>query len=185
MRASARLLRYLAQEHGIPLDREHVLAHSTLDPEDRDDPGPHFDWDYYLHLARSDVDSLSSRGDAVVELAKALGLVPRPVERPSFKDVDADDPRLPWIETARQAGLVSGYPDGSFRPERAIDRQTLAQIIWRGAKLPPGATVPGLEEGDDAAELLTREAMRTIVARVRALHWGVNGNLGRLLNPGG
>ncbi|WEH12676.1 N-acetylmuramoyl-L-alanine amidase [Streptomyces sp. VNUA24] len=56
-RASARLVRYLADRHGIPLDRQHILGHDTVPgpttaavPGMHTDPGPYWDWRHYFEL---------------------------------------------------------------------------------------------------------------------------------------
>lgn len=49
-RSSAKLTRYLADQHGIPLDREHIIGHSEAPGNDHTDPGPNWDWDTYMSL---------------------------------------------------------------------------------------------------------------------------------------
>lgn len=62
--ASARLVRSITERHGIPRDRTHIIAHAEVphptNPNRRGgrsghtDPGPYWDWDYYMTLVRSD-----------------------------------------------------------------------------------------------------------------------------------
>jgi hypothetical protein len=56
-RSSARLVRYLALRHGVPLDRAHIIGHDnvpgTLPTTVRgmhEDPGPFWDWARYFEL---------------------------------------------------------------------------------------------------------------------------------------
>jgi hypothetical protein len=56
-RASAKLVRYLADKHDIPLDRAHILGHDNVPgttpdtlPDMHDDPGPYWDWAHYFDL---------------------------------------------------------------------------------------------------------------------------------------
>jgi hypothetical protein len=56
-RSSARLVRYLALKHAVPLDRAHILGHDnvpgTLPTTVRnmhEDPGPFWDWAHYFQL---------------------------------------------------------------------------------------------------------------------------------------
>lgn len=56
-RASAALVRHLAEEHGIPLDRAHIMGHDQVPgtlPGSTEgvhwDPGPYWDWDHYFEL---------------------------------------------------------------------------------------------------------------------------------------
>lgn len=58
-RSSAKLVRYLAEKYDIPLDRQHIVAHEQyhgLTPARaklmHNDPGPYWDWDYYMSLLR-------------------------------------------------------------------------------------------------------------------------------------
>ncbi|KUN05918.1 amidase [Streptomyces yokosukanensis] len=56
-RSSARLVRYLSREYGIPLDRQHILGHDNVPgpttstiPGMHTDPGPYWDWRHYFQL---------------------------------------------------------------------------------------------------------------------------------------
>lgn len=56
-RSSAALVRHLAAEHGIPLDRAHVIGHDQVPgilpgytKNVHWDPGPYWDWDHYFEL---------------------------------------------------------------------------------------------------------------------------------------
>lgn len=62
--ASARLVRDITTRYGIPRDRTHIIAHGEVpDPSNPNhfggrsghtDPGPFWDWDYYMTLVRSE-----------------------------------------------------------------------------------------------------------------------------------
>ena len=54
MRASARLTRWLCDTYGIPVDRQHIIAHGEVPgaARRRHDPGRFFNWDLYLRLIR-------------------------------------------------------------------------------------------------------------------------------------
>lgn len=56
-RSSARLVKYLSEKYGIPLDRQHILGHDTVPgpttgtiPGMHTDPGPYWDWRHYFEL---------------------------------------------------------------------------------------------------------------------------------------
>jgi hypothetical protein len=49
-RASAGLTRYLADKWGIPRDRAHIMGHNEVPGNDHTDPGPYWDWNYYISL---------------------------------------------------------------------------------------------------------------------------------------
>jgi N-acetyl-anhydromuramyl-L-alanine amidase AmpD len=57
-RSTARLVRYLAQRYGIPLDREHVVGHDDVPGPGAAfqagmhwDPGPYWNWSHFMRLA--------------------------------------------------------------------------------------------------------------------------------------
>lgn len=52
-RASAELVRHLAAAYDVPLDRQHIVGHGELKPT-KPDPGPPWDWDYYMRLVRGE-----------------------------------------------------------------------------------------------------------------------------------
>jgi hypothetical protein len=76
-RSSATLVRYLAREYGVPLDRAHIIGHDQVPgittaniPGMHWDPGPYWDWEHYMKLLGSPIGNergaaASSRGDVV------------------------------------------------------------------------------------------------------------------------
>ncbi|MFJ2082598.1 N-acetylmuramoyl-L-alanine amidase [Micromonospora chokoriensis] len=49
-RASAALTRSLATKYGIPKDRAHIIGHNEVPGATHTDPGPNWNWTYYLQL---------------------------------------------------------------------------------------------------------------------------------------
>ena len=47
-RSSAALTANIADDHGIPKDREHIVGHSEVPGNDHTDPGENWDWDLYM-----------------------------------------------------------------------------------------------------------------------------------------
>lgn len=76
-----------------------------------------------------------SRDQMAVYLARALAggeeAVPPGPEQPFFPDVPADYWAYRHIEYVRQAGVVSGYPDGLYWPGITLDRGQMAVFIAR------------------------------------------------------
>ena len=80
----------------------------------------------------------------------------------------ADEHSIPWwalqeVLAARQAGLVNGYPDGSFRPYQAVTRRELSLIFanWQNSELEnlfPGETL-------QPDRLITRAEAAAVLAR--------------------
>jgi hypothetical protein len=52
--SSAALTRTVAQQYGIPLDRAHIIGHVEVPGADHTDPGPCWDWAYYMQLVTGD-----------------------------------------------------------------------------------------------------------------------------------
>ncbi len=52
-RASAGLTRYLTDKWRIPRDRAHIIGHNEAPGNDHTDPGPHWNWNYYMSLVNS------------------------------------------------------------------------------------------------------------------------------------
>lgn len=86
-----------------------------------------------LETYPSKPDAPLDRGNLAYLLVQSLGLNRELPLRPSFSDVPREHPLWAWIESARRAGLINGYPDGSFRPDGAITRAELAAMVSRAA----------------------------------------------------
>ena len=71
--------------------------------------------------------------NAVEDLVYLRGLSPvtpaRPDRPKSFADVPSDHMYAQAINDFRSKGYVRGYSDGTFRPERAVSRAEIAQIL--------------------------------------------------------
>jgi N-acetylmuramoyl-L-alanine amidase len=48
--ASAQVTAYACSTYGFTCDRSHVVGHSEVPGNDHTDPGPYWDWDYYMAL---------------------------------------------------------------------------------------------------------------------------------------
>jgi hypothetical protein len=58
--------------------------------------------------------------------------------RPTFTDSNPGDWHFPYIETAVARGVVSGYADGTFRPNSPVTRGQLCKMIVLARGWPPG-----------------------------------------------
>ena len=54
---------------------------------------------------------------------------------PHFFDVRSDNPFYPYVETAANANIVSGYEDRTFRPYTYVTRGQLSKIVVSAAIL--------------------------------------------------
>lgn len=68
-----------------------------------------------------------TRSAFIVEMASALHLQPAPSAVQVFKDLPASNPSFGLIMAAYQAGWISGFPDGTFRPGDALTREQVAK----------------------------------------------------------
>ncbi|TYB68969.1 N-acetylmuramoyl-L-alanine amidase [Nonomuraea sp. PA05] len=71
-RASARLVKYLAAKHDIPLNRAHILGHDNVPgttPQTvagmHEDPGPYWDWEHYFELMNKPFKAVKD-GDSII-----------------------------------------------------------------------------------------------------------------------
>jgi hypothetical protein len=82
--ASAHLAASICSRWGVPMDRAHVIGHYQVpDPDHpglfggdahRTDPGPYWDWNYYIGLAASYADALPSPPRMMVDPVATNGL---------------------------------------------------------------------------------------------------------------
>ena len=61
---------------------------------------------------------------------EAAGAEDNQEEESPFTDVDVTHPSFAAIRWARNSGVVSGYPDGTFRPDASITREEIAVLLW-------------------------------------------------------
>lgn len=52
-RSSAALTRHLCDRHGIPKTRTNIVGHNEVPGNDHTDPGPHWNWNFYMQLVNS------------------------------------------------------------------------------------------------------------------------------------
>lgn len=62
-------------------------------------------------------------------------------EAASFSDIGPTDTLKPIVEELNDKGIVSGYPDGTYRPQTKMERQHVAALLSRAVPLP--AVKPG------------------------------------------
>jgi hypothetical protein len=62
-------------------------------------------------------------------LVGAMGWDPLTPQTPTFNDVGADFWAYSYIETAAAYGVISGYDDGSFRPNKNVTRAQVAKMV--------------------------------------------------------
>ncbi len=65
-----------------------------------------------------------------------------PASGPTFSDVPPSNVFYAFIETAAANHIISGYPDGTFRPNNNIRRDEMAQIVYAGQQNQPASPTP-------------------------------------------
>lgn len=69
------------------------------------------------------------RGHAAVILARALQLDLKNVRNPGFHDIKENSDYYKSIAALVKAGIIQGYPDGTFKPEQPLTRAQMAKIL--------------------------------------------------------
>nr|WP_305121062.1 cadherin-like beta sandwich domain-containing protein [Saccharibacillus sp. JS10] len=87
-----------------------------------------------------------TRAEFSAILVRALGL-PTSTQSNTFSDVSSSDWYAGAASTANAYGLITGYPDGTFRPNATITRQEAFAILDRATQIVP------LQSSDNATEL--------------------------------
>ncbi|MHB9855719.1 peptidoglycan-binding protein [Streptomyces krungchingensis] len=104
-RSSAALTAFLCDRYGIPKDRAHIVGHSEVPGNDHTDPGPNWNWTYYMQLVGG------STGDGGVQLTF-----------PAY-DTLRSGSSGPQVSAAQwllnQQGFDAGTVDGSFGSKTA------------------------------------------------------------------
>ncbi len=95
-----------------------------------------------------DPDGTTSRGQIAAILYRASGS-PEVSGGTAFTDVTDTAYYADAVRWASAHGVVTGYGDGTFRPNNPITRQQLAAILWRYAGSP--AAEGGTDYADEAS----------------------------------
>lgn len=170
-RSSAKLTRWLCDTYKIPIDRKHILGHNEVPGNDHSDPGPYFDWDYYMRLVRGDGDTTGATTTSSSDGSATSG----DSTSGSSTSTDASNPNA-----ARRrgiAGMIAAADEDT--PDRPDPRHAQLQKNSRGdhvlelQKILNKAGYDVSEDGDFGPE--TDKAVR---AFQRAHGLGVDGIVG-------
>ncbi|MGE7930123.1 S-layer homology domain-containing protein [Lysinibacillus xylanilyticus] len=75
-----------------------------------------------------------TRGQAAKMLATVLNLDLKNVQDPYFKDVPKNSEYYKYVAALQNAGIMSGYSNGTFMPNEVVTRGQLAKILVLGFK---------------------------------------------------
>lgn len=169
-RASARLVRHLAAEHRIPLDRAHILGHDNVPGTTPDalaamheDPGPYWDWSHYFDLLGAPLDKRTKRLDALADA---------PSDRPDTLAAGPSDGLATLTaepsdggdtQDARRIITLAARPSGPINAlaARARPSDELA-TSYENHHLQPAVTPP-LQARDPYAEARPRRAKSVVI----------------------
>jgi N-acetylmuramoyl-L-alanine amidase len=104
LRITAQIVNYHRSLH--PDIGMYLTTHAYLDPSRKLDPGEQFTWDLFLKY--------------IMEGEQPMPEVP-----------DMDEWAAPAVAAVKDAGIMTGYPDGTFRGREPVSRQELASVIAR------------------------------------------------------
>jgi hypothetical protein len=117
-------------------------------------------------------DKPITRADFAEYIVRALGLYrTTPFRSTGFSDVSAGNARAAGIVLANQAGIVSGYPDGTFKPNALITRQEAmsmyrrAMVITKLRGAEPGR-YQSFNDYDQVSDWARESVKETLSARV-------------------
>ncbi|WP_081750259.1 S-layer homology domain-containing protein [Paenibacillus massiliensis] len=141
------------------------------------------------HWAKAEIDALTSKGiigarssntnafepdrnitraEFAEYISKALNLAPNLEEAKIYPDVNQDD-QGGYIGAANEAGIITGYPDGFFRPDQFITREEMALMMVRALKYGEvntsltGTPEQALTKFRDASKIRYKEAVAQTV----------------------
>ncbi len=80
---------------------------------------------------RLDPDEIVTRQEMAFLAALAAGLLPSDQEIGYHDSQDIDVFLFGWVAATVDAGLIRGYPDGTFRPTDGLRRSEAVSVIWR------------------------------------------------------
>jgi len=76
-----------------------------------------------------------SRAEFATLLVRSLGILPDETPTTGFSDVKATDWYAGVVSAAVNAGLIKGYEDNTFQPNRQVSRQEMVQMIHNAMKM--------------------------------------------------
>lgn len=103
-----------------------------------------------------------TRAQAITLIARAKGLDGEQ-RSTDFPDVNPASFASGYIQSAVEAGITSGYTDGSFQPDKLVTRAEMAILVQRAFSLPTPTTANPFT--DVTSGMASYNAIRAIVAK--------------------
>ncbi|QQR54773.1 S-layer homology domain-containing protein [Candidatus Peregrinibacteria bacterium] len=80
-------------------------------------------------------DQEVNRAEALKMFLMGMGVAPQTGVELNFSDVESDAWYAEWVGSAVQEGIVSGYSDGTFKPEQSVNRAEAMKMLTLAAGL--------------------------------------------------
>ena len=136
--ASARLVAWLCQQFNLPADREHIVGHHEISPQDNHDcPSSIWDWDHYMDCVSAAAAALAVPAAQALDASRRIWPRSQEVIAPFY---DPSDPisaltcQDDAFSQAREEWFM-GVPDTRIFPHSAICQLTMtdgAGNYWGG-----------------------------------------------------
>lgn len=84
-------------------------------------------------------DQLVTRAETIKILLLCFEVPLVDIDPSLFSDVTAADWHIVYITTAKKRNIISGYPDGTFKPGAKVNRAELVKLIFQTAGVKAGA----------------------------------------------
>lgn len=110
----------------------------------------------------------------VAEALWRLAGRPEAAGRAAFSDVAGSDPHSAAIDWAAEAGVINGYPDGSFGGNDLVTREQFAAMLWRAVGRPEA---DGGVTFADADEISSYAVTAAAWSQANGIINGIPGNL--------
>ena len=99
-------------------------------------------------------DAQIKRGDAAVMIARALKLLDGNIPTTTVTDLgNSNAVTQEAVAKLVNKGIVSGYPDKTFRPNETVTRGQMAKYVANASKLPLGDGQTNFSDVDSASDL--------------------------------
>ncbi|MEC0268591.1 DUF4430 domain-containing protein [Paenibacillus anseongense] len=111
-----------------------------------------------------------TRSEFTKILVNVLGLEIKKENAIQFQDVSQNDWFYPYVNTAYQAGIISGYDTEHFYPNEKLTREQMAVIIANALALPKADQNSGIEDMEQVSDW-AKSSVQTIMANELMTGW--------------
>lgn len=106
---------------------------------------------------------------AIITALILAALIATPsISAESFKDVPNDHWAAEYVAKAASDGIMKGYPDSTFKGDKAVTRYELAVALERMIEVIGNALKPEVNKQPDAAQSLTDKGVQSPESKVES-----------------